>query len=385
MADQHAHDRRSYPPARLSMTPLFSLPDLFGRPLDGNPFLQAGSAIIANGRTAVAHALRLLGIGPGHQVLVPAYHCPAMIEPVNWCGATPVFYPLDDALDVDVARLDTLRGDATRAVMAAHFFAQARDLAPLRQWCDQHGIALIEDCAHALFSQIDGRPVGEVGDYSVASLWKFLPTGEGGVLHRPRADLPDLGLQPGAGDIKALFRLLEEASDKGHAGLLKPTFMLLNHLRGGGGGHGTGSSAPGGSSASAYALSDAQVFRAAPELVEHLRDTAFSAADADRRRAVYARLRDALAHMPGCELYPLQLGPADVPYVLPLLLDEPDRQFPALKMAGCPVWRWEDLLTDVCPVSEAYRWRLIQLPCHQDLSDADVDWLLSTIEVALTA
>ncbi|MGB1108748.1 MAG: aminotransferase class I/II-fold pyridoxal phosphate-dependent enzyme [Gammaproteobacteria bacterium] len=384
MTDRPVHDRASYPPAKLSMTPLFELADLFGRPFAESLFLANSARVTASGRSAIAQALRLLNIGSGDRVLVPAYHCPAMIEPVNWAGAEPLFYPLTETLDVDPDALEKLRDDRCKAVLAAHFFAQGRDMGPLREWCDQHGIALIEDCAHALFSHVNHQPVGQTGDYAIASLWKFLPTGEGGVLYSARHALPDLGLGDGPSDLKALYRLIEEASGKGRWSLLKPTFMLLNKLRGR---HSAVEPADGGKPPSSgmpdYSLSDADAFAGAGELVDHLRSTSFDQGKADRRRELFRRIREATESMPGCQAFPLSLDESDVPYVVPLLLEQPERHFPLLKQAGFPVWRWEDLMSDTCPVSNDYRWRLIQLPCQQSLSDAELEWILSTLDQKL--
>ena len=55
-------------------------------------------------------------------------------------------------------------------------------MARIRQFCDDRGIALIEDCAHAMFGEADGRPIGSHGHYAIASLTKFLPTADGGCL-----------------------------------------------------------------------------------------------------------------------------------------------------------------------------------------------------------
>ena len=135
----------------------------------------------SSGRAAIALALRELRIGRGDRVLVPTYHCPTMIAPVAASGATPLFFPIDAGGTPRIESLatnDDLSG--VRAMIAAHYFGLPQPMARIRRFCDERNIALIEDCAHAMFGQADGRPVGSWGDYAIASLTKFLPTTEGG-------------------------------------------------------------------------------------------------------------------------------------------------------------------------------------------------------------
>ena len=92
----------------------------------------------------------------------------------------PFFYPLDGngAPRLDWIRQQNLQG--VRAILVAHFFGLPQPLAAIRQWCDQRGIRLIEDCAHALFGRSDGKAIGSWGDVAIGSLTKFHPVPEGG-------------------------------------------------------------------------------------------------------------------------------------------------------------------------------------------------------------
>ena len=83
--------------------------------------LDAGQArLVTSGRVAIALALREMGVGPGHEVLVPAWHSPSMIPPVLWRGARPVFYRLRPDASIDLDDLAAKIGPATRAVMVTH-------------------------------------------------------------------------------------------------------------------------------------------------------------------------------------------------------------------------------------------------------------------------
>ena len=164
-----------------------------------------------SGRAAIALALRALGIGRGDRVLVPTYHCPTMVAPILAVGAEPVFFPIDATGAPIVEGLHDDRMQGVRAMIAAHYFGLPQPMATVRRFCDERGIALIEDCAHALFGQSDDRPVGRWGDFAIASLTKFLPVVDGGCLvpSGGLADLPPLRRQSMAIQLKSLANALE--------------------------------------------------------------------------------------------------------------------------------------------------------------------------------
>jgi hypothetical protein len=75
--------------------------------------------------------------------------------------------------------------------------------------------------------------------------------------------------------------------------------------------------------------------------------------------------------------------PADVvPYTFPFLLER-ESDLPGLKQEGIPLLRWEELAFSGCPTSERYMTRLVQIPCHQELGNQDVDWIVRTIKAKL--
>jgi hypothetical protein len=78
------------------------------------------------------------------------------------------------------------------------------------------------------------------------------------------------------------------------------------------------------------------------------------------------------------------------PYVFPLVTDEPERKFPALKNAGVPVIRfgeflWESMDATTCPISVDLSRRVLQFPCHQELSLAEMTWMISEARNVLLA
>ena len=71
--------------------------------------------------------------------------------------------------------------------------------------------------------------------------------------------------------------------------------------------------------------------------------------------------------------------------MFPLLLEQPARDFAPLKRAGVPIWRWDELMPSGCANSQKYGLALLQLPCHQSLKEADVDWMAETLRRTLAS
>src|SRR4051794_16097109 len=137
--------------------------------------------------TAALHLAYLAaGIGPGDEVLVPSMTFAATAAAVIHCGATPVFADIVGQHDLsidpdDVAERITPR---TKAVVAVHFAGYAAPVDRLRALCDEHGIVLIEDAAHAPSARLGERKLGTYGLAGCYSLFsnKVISVGEGGML-----------------------------------------------------------------------------------------------------------------------------------------------------------------------------------------------------------
>lgn len=361
--------------------------------------LDAGEVrLLTAGRLGECHALRLLGIGPGDRVLLPAYHCISMLYPILWAGAEPVYYRLHPDTSIDYEDMAAHLGAGAKAVIATHFFGFAQDIGRVRALCDAHGAALIEDCAHAFFGEYQGRPLGSFGDYAIASPVKFFPVFDGGCLISARHRLDTVQPRAGAPDfqIKAVLDPLERATLYGRLRLLgsllyvkNALWTALKRLRG----RKPGTQAPviGPSSSGGgaeLALDWLQVGMSCAARLGMQRGRRASAGIAQARRANYRRLADALCGLPGCRPLRAQLPDDTIPYVLPLLIDDPARVFPALKRARVPVLRWEDIpdaALAACPVAARYRSALLQLPCHQALRSSEIDWIAAQVRSAVLA
>ena len=137
-------------------------------------------------RNGIYHALRALRISPGAHVLAPAYICTAAVEPLTAYSARVEFYEIGRDCQPHLSEIESRIGPQTEAILAVHYFGFPQRIGALRELCDRHRLALIEDCAHVVCGEADGAPLGAHGDASVFSWRKFLPLYDGAELRLNR-------------------------------------------------------------------------------------------------------------------------------------------------------------------------------------------------------
>jgi len=377
--------------------PILSL-DVFGTESVRCPTVLDSGQIkyTLNARTALAHALRHARIGIGDSVLMPTYHCPAMISPLAWLGVEPVFYPIRQDTSVDIEAMAKLLRPNTRAVLAVHYFGFIQDMRILRQFCDRHGLILIEDCAHAFFGSTDGRPLGTYGDYAIASIMKFLPIDEGGCLASSKHSLDGIEMKSGGlfFNLKSALNTLELACEHGRLPWIRPLLELKNRLWNLLKGKRNQASAiavnPTDSSeelADYYFDPSRFDFSMSWASLAILRGMSMSKA-CEKRKANFLRLLEGLGNVSGARPLFSELPEGVYPLVFPLLVEAPEIVFPILKRQGVPIirfgeYRWKSLDVSVCPISDEFSKKVFQFPCHQSLTAKEVDWLISTVSTVL--
>ncbi len=154
--------------------------------------LRATHAVaVASGTTALTAALAAAGIGPGDQVIVPAYTWVSTPAAVVAVGAVPVMAEVDDSLTIDVADAETLINERTRAIIPVHMRGAAADMASVMELARRQGLVVIEDTAQAMGGRFHGRALGTIGDLGCFSLQynKIITCGEGGVVTTHDPDL----------------------------------------------------------------------------------------------------------------------------------------------------------------------------------------------------
>jgi 8-amino-3,8-dideoxy-alpha-D-manno-octulosonate transaminase len=148
-------------------------------------FLGVPHAVAVTSGTAALHtALAALRVGPGCEVIVPAYMWVSVIAAVVNLGAIPVLADIDETFCLDpedVQRRITVR---TAGVIAVHMSGAPADIVRLAQLTRKHGIFLLEDCAQCVGGSIDGKRVGTFGDMAIFSFQmnKNMSSGEAGAV-----------------------------------------------------------------------------------------------------------------------------------------------------------------------------------------------------------
>lgn len=360
--------------------------------LDGiSPWLTLGSGTswaskghfryFSHSRYALHTAYRLAGIGPGATLLAPAYHCRTMLDPAIALGGGITLYPLHADLSPDVTAIQQLVNDSARpvkALLVSHFFGIPQDFAALADFCQQANIELIEDCSHVFFYECYRAPyTGLYGDFVTSSPYKFLPVPDGGLLYaRNPARLADVSTKPAslAQELRGISDLVARARQHSRTKRSSVTSISARAV----GAIPTGLDVHTRTSTSADYVPSQEgksCLRTSRFLWHHAK--AFEVTT--RRRRHYSRWVEALAGTPRCRpLYPEP--PADcVPYMFPLIIDHPDPQFYQLKQLGLPIWRWDSIVTSECKVARDYRTHLLHLPCHQSLSESEVEWMITVV------
>jgi dTDP-4-amino-4,6-dideoxygalactose transaminase len=153
----------------------------------------AHAMAVANGTAALHLALLAAGCGPGDEVIVPSLTFVAAANTVVFCGATPVFCDIRGPhdLNLDPDDVEAAVTPATKAIMAMHYGGFPCDMDAIRAIAERHGLAVIEDAAHAPGAAQGGRPCGSLGDIGCFSFFanKNLATGEGGMVVTDDDDL----------------------------------------------------------------------------------------------------------------------------------------------------------------------------------------------------
>jgi len=139
---------------------------------------------VSSGTSGLHMALWSAGVGPGDEVLVPAYSFMSTALVVLHVGAIPVFVDVQrDTWNIDPARIEAAVTPRAKAIIAVHLNGLPADMNEVNSIAQRHGLAVIEDSAHAPGASYRGRMTGTLGDAAAFSLngVKNLPAGEAGL------------------------------------------------------------------------------------------------------------------------------------------------------------------------------------------------------------
>ncbi len=139
---------------------------------------------VTSGTTALMSALAALGIGPGDEVILPAWTWYACYDAIIAHGALPVFAEVDESMNIDPTDIEHRITPQTKVIMAVHILGAAADIDPVLEIARRHKLRLLEDCAQSVGVSYKGRPVGSMGDCGIYSFQvnKTISPGEGGAV-----------------------------------------------------------------------------------------------------------------------------------------------------------------------------------------------------------
>lgn len=150
---------------------------------------RAHGVAVSSGTAALHVALAAVGVGPGDEVILPAFTMASCAFAVLYCGAQPVLADVDPGTwTISVDQVRSRIGPRTVAVIAVDMYGHPAAMDPLRALCDKKGLVLIEDAAEAhgaeYRSQGEWRRCGSFGALSCFSFYanKIVTTGEGGMV-----------------------------------------------------------------------------------------------------------------------------------------------------------------------------------------------------------
>ncbi len=163
---------------------------------------------LSSGTSAITVALQALGVGPGDEVIVPAFTYFATASAVSQAGASPVFADVEPIrCGLDPASVESQIGAKTRAIMPVHLYGLACDLEPVSALAARRGLPIVEDAAQAIGATDRGRPVGLT---TTGAALSFFPTKNLGALGDAGAFITQRD------DLAAGVRLLRAQGDAGN-------------------------------------------------------------------------------------------------------------------------------------------------------------------------
>lgn len=314
--------------------------------------------VAVNSGTAALHlALALAGVGPGDEVIIPAQTFVATGLVVLMQAATPVFADIDCGTgNLAPQAIRAKITPRTRAIIPVHWGGYPCDLDEINSLAEEHGLAVIEDAAHALGAAYRGVPVGSISRFTAFSFQaiKHLTTGDGGALAlRDEADARQALVRRWFGIDRANSQpsiLGERVYDIEAVGYK----YHMNDL------------------AAAVGLGNLEDF---PTRLA-------------RRQEISQTYRRGLAGIPGVELLRQEADRTSACWLFTLLVEHREDFIRKLAEVGIPAsvvhLRIDHNsvfggLRDDLPGQAEFNARQVAIPIHEGLSEADVEWIIGAI------
>jgi len=355
--------------------------EVLGKPLRPKetpfPFGAPNGTYFYRARHAIYHLFRALGFGPKDTILAPDYHSGNEVGAMRASGAHLRFYRINRRLEPDLDQVDRLIRSGARALFVIHYLGWPQPMRELIDLCRNRGILLIEDCALALLSGSEGRPLGTFGDFAIFCLYKTLPVPNGGLL------------VPNTGPLHGLDRLEWEGC--GMASVAGMTAeLVVRRIRG-------RWAAVGGALAAAKG-GFGRALRVLPAKRVTVGDIGFNLSDVNtrisslsrlllkrfdyegiraRRRSNFLRMRDRLQG--GVTMLREDLDPGVCPLFFPILVSDKEAAAAALWRRGIEAvqfWNYGDpqAAPEEGPDATYLRHHVLEIPIHQDIGADQIDY-----------
>lgn len=343
-----------------------------------------------NARGAFYQLLRALPASRGRTVLLPAFHCTALVEPIARAGFQAKFYRVRPDFSVDLDDIGEKMSADVAVLLAIHYFGFPVEMQPFRDLASRHDSYVVEDCAHSFLSRQAGNYVGHRGDFTLYSYYKFAPSLAGGGLG---INVPEFATKFSAGAlplrdrIVIAKRLFERILENSPSNPVSKILLALERKR-----VSQKQSVQTGGGPSQF-VDDPYLFRkdlalaGMPRLCQHVLESCnweeMIVAHQRNYRLFGKLIRDArLLRRPFPNL------PDDVcPWAFPILLENRVLHEQSLRALGVPLFTFGEILHPLLEASqddarkdaEYLSHRLMLLPVHSQLQEEDVRRFAETI------
>lgn len=342
------------------------------------------------GRNALYALLGAMKLGPGDAMIVPSYTNGVEVAAIAARGIAVHTTPVRKDLALDTRALETaLVRTGARAVLLIHYLGFPQPVDAVAGICRRHGAALIEDCALSFLAKLpDGRPAGSIGAAAIFSLYKTLPVPDGAalVINDPSIPDPVAPVEPelvssGSG----LGRLvLNGARSGGAAG--QAAARALDLLRRGAG-RALESRGMTRTAAGSMKFETERLAWGASRFTRAILPRLDHAGIAWARRRNFARMRERLPHV---ETFFRTLPAGACPLFYPVIVEDKERlmrDLAAREIETVNFWStWHPATPAAAyPHVKSLREHVVELPCHQDLDEADIDVIADAVVASLEA
>jgi perosamine synthetase len=340
-----------------------------------------------NARGALFQLLLSLPKTTRDTVLLPAFHCVALVEPVVRAGYRAAFYGVRQDFSIDLEDLKAKCSSRDALIVAVHFFGFPTDLAPVIEMARANGSYVVEDCAHSFLSRDGDRCVGHRGDFALFSYYKLAPSLAGGALGIDARKFPlrDRGAPiPLREGLLICKRLIEEMAVNSPHHVLSKVFLALERKFRSARALNVSSKAD---PAFSSFVDDPYLFREDLARAEMPRSCRFVLESCDweqiarTRQKNYRAWSDSLGEHPAIRRVSPSLPDWVIPWAFPVFLENRIKHEQALRSRGVPLFTFGEILHPALAAA-SHRTRaeakelssqLLLLPVHPQIATSDIE------------